>query len=57
VELHGAFTHLTGRILGYIGGVGLPSPSSSFSFPELLLGFPMAHPSLLALFLMRVRGR
>ena len=28
------------------GGVGLPSASSSFSFPELLLGFPMAHPSL-----------
>ena len=31
--------------------------SSSFSFPELLVGFPKAHPSLLALFLMRVRRR
>jgi hypothetical protein len=39
------------------GGVGLPSLSSSFSFPELLVGFPRAHPALLALFLMRVRGR
>jgi hypothetical protein len=29
---------------------------SSFSFPELLVGFPMAHPSLLPLFLMGVRG-
>jgi hypothetical protein len=38
------------------GGVGLPSLSSSFSFPELLVGFPMAHPALLALFLMRVCG-
>jgi hypothetical protein len=31
--------------------------SSSFSLPELLVGFPRAYPSLLALFLMRVRGR
>jgi hypothetical protein len=31
--------------------------SSSFSFPELLVGFPRAHPALLALFLMRVYGR
>ena len=39
------------------GGVGLPSLSSSFSFPELLVGFLMARPALLALFLMRVYGR
>jgi hypothetical protein len=32
------------------GGVGLPSLSSSFSFPELLVGFPRAHPLLLTLF-------
>ena len=31
--------------------------SSSCSFPELLVGFPWAHPSLLPVFLMRVRGR
>jgi hypothetical protein len=39
-----------------IGGVGLPFLSSSFSFPELLVGFPWAHPLLLPLFT-RVRGR
>src|SRR5215217_2200775 len=31
-------------------------PSGSFSFPELLVGFPWTHPSLLPLFI-RVRGR
>jgi hypothetical protein len=30
----------------YVGGVGLYLLSSSFSFPELLFGFPMAHPLL-----------
>jgi hypothetical protein len=34
------------RSLGYGWGGSLPSLSSSFSFPELLLGFPRAHPSL-----------
>src|SRR5215208_1088421 len=43
------------RSLGYWWG-GSSLLSSSFSFPELLVGFPKAHPSLLPLFL-RVRGR
>jgi hypothetical protein len=34
----------------YEGGVGLNLLSRSFSFPELLAGFPMAHPSPLPLF-------
>ena len=40
----------------YLGGVGLYLLSSSFSFPELLVGSPMAHPLLLPLFT-RVRRR
>ena len=40
----------------YVGGVGLYPLSSSFSFPELLVGFPIAHPSLLSLFT-GVRGK
>src|SRR5215216_7198055 len=40
----------------YLGGVGLYLLSSSFSFPELLVGSPMSHPLLLPLFT-RVRRR